>query len=126
MRTNPYESYKKQSIMSMTPGDMLFTLYSEVVKQCTVGKNAIVKKDFGETNRALQKAQKILAHLKATLDFKYDISNNLSALYDYFIEQIRSANIRKDTAPLDEVIPMITELQEAYAQADKNSRTKQA
>lgn len=123
MPRNPYESYKKQSIMTMTPGDMLLTLYDEIVKQGETAKVAMERKEYGDVNRALQKAQRILNHLKATLDFKYDIAKNLNALYDYFIEQIVSANIKKNPAPLDEILPMIQELRDTYCEADKRSRS---
>ena len=95
MPRNPYESYKKQSIMTMTPGDMLLTLYDEILKQGETAKVAMERKEYGDVNRALQKAQRILSHLKATHDFKKDIAKNLNSLYDYFIEQIVSANIKK-------------------------------
>ena len=38
MARNPYESYKKQSIMTMTPGDMLITLYDEILKNARLAK----------------------------------------------------------------------------------------
>lgn len=123
MPRNPYESYKKQSIMTMTPGDMLLTLYDEILKQGETAKVAMERKEYGEVNRALQKAQRILNHLKATLDFKYDIAKNLDALYDYFIQQIVCANIKKDPSLLDEILPMIKDLRDTYCEADKRSRS---
>ena len=123
MPRNPYESYKKQSIMTMTPGDMLLTLYDEILKQGETAKVAMERKEYGDVNRALQKAQRILSHLKATLDFKYDIAKNLNALYDYFIRRLVDANMHKENGPIDEVLPMIEELRDTFAQADKNSRS---
>jgi flagellar protein FliS len=80
------------------------------------------QKNYGEVNRALQKTQRILNHLKVTLDFKYEISNNLDALYEYFIRQVVAANVQKNPAPLDEIMPMIKDLRDAYCEADKRSR----
>lgn len=126
MLKNTYQSYKQQSIMTMTTGDMLTTLYDEVLKQIELSKKAFAKKDFSEINRAMQKAQRILRHLRNTLDFKYDVSNNLAALYDYFIELTIQANIKKDPSKLDEVSEFITELRDVYIQADRSTRTKEA
>lgn len=122
--TNPYERYKQQSVMTMTQGEMLTKLYDEIVKQLTGGSICIENKDIVGTNQALQKAQKILNHLKFTLNYDYPISGNLCALYDYFIERIVAANIHKDTAPLEEVIPMVEELRDTFVQADKQARTQ--
>lgn len=124
MLKNPYQNYKQQSVMTMTPGEMLTMLYDEIVKQLNTGKIAIRNKDLAATNQALQKAQRILSHLIKTLDDSYPVSQNLSSLYDYFKKQIIQANIKKDVSPLDEIIPMIIDLRDTYVQADKLTRTQ--
>lgn len=126
MQKNPYEAYRQQSIMTMTQEEMLIKLYDEALKQLTLGKKYITEKDISKTNETLQKAQKILSYLKATLDFQYEISNNLASLYDYFIRLIISANIQKDCAPLDEVIPMVEDLRQTFAEAAKKARSQAA
>lgn len=122
MPQNPYQKYQQQSIMTMTQGEMLTKLYDEVIKQLNAVKQFNEKKDYQSANIASQKAQKILKYLDATLDFQYEISNNLSALYDYFIRRLVDANLHKENAPIDEVLPMIDELREAFIQADHTAR----
>lgn len=124
MRKNPYESYKQQSVMTMTPGEMLLMLYDEILKELNASQIALKSKNYTEANRALQKVQKILNHLKSTLDYKYDVSKNLSLLYDFFIRRVIHANIKKDISAVDEIIPLIADLRNTYAQADKLSRTQ--
>ncbi len=122
MNSNPYNAYKQQSVMTMTQGDMLNTLYDALIKQFSVAKIADSKKDYTEVNRSLQKAQSILSYLQGTLDFNYEISNNLSSLYDYFNHVAVQANVKKDMSSIDEVVTMIGELRDAYSQADKQLR----
>lgn len=124
MAVNPYEKYKQQSVMTMTQGEMLVKLYEEVIKQLSSALISIEKKDYSSSNESLQKAQKILGYLKSTLDFKYEVSNNLSMLYDFFIQRLIDANIKKDTAIIEEVIPMVAELKDAFSQADRLARIK--
>lgn len=124
MPINPYQQYQKQSVMTMTQGEMLTKLYDEVIKQMSGAKICLTEKDLSGVNSALQKAQRVLFYLKSTLDFKYEISGNLDALYDFFIERIVQANMKKDAAILDEIIPMITELRDTFVQADRNVRSK--
>lgn len=119
MPVNPYEAYKQQSILTMTQGEMLNKLYEELIKQISYAKIHIENKDIPKTNDALQRSQRILNHLKATLNHQYEISGNLSSLYNFFIEKIVSANVKKDAAPLEEILPMIQELQESFTEADK-------
>lgn len=124
MPVNPYQQYQRQSVMTMTQGEMLTKLYDEVIKQMSGAKICLTEKDLSAVNNALQKAQRILFYLKSTLDFKYEISGNLDALYDFFIERTVQANLKKDAAILDEIIPMIEDLRDTFVQADRNARSK--
>ena len=124
MPVNPYQQYQRQSVMTMTQGEMLTKLYDEVIKQMSGAKICLTEKDLSGVNNALQKAQRILFYLKSTLDFKYEISGNLDALYDFFIERTVQANLKKDAAMLDEIIPMIEDFRDTFVQADRNARSK--
>lgn len=123
MVQNPYQKYQQQSVMTMTPGEMLLKLYDEVITQLSAARQFNDEKDISKANAAFQKAQRILRYLDQTLDPQYEISANLSALYDYFIRRLMEANARKSNEPVDEVLPMIEELRETFYQADKASRT---
>ncbi len=121
MQRNPYQAYQQQSVMTMTQGEMLLKLYDETIKQLSAAEIFMGEGSIEKTNQALQKAQKIVNHLRATLDFQYEISNQLAALYDYFVRQIVAANIKKDVALIQEILPMVTELRDTFAQAAKQS-----
>lgn len=123
MIKNPYANYKEQSISTMTKGEMLKTLYDGLLKKLVQSKHALEKKDFTVANAELQKSQLIIQHLQSTLDPNYDISNNLNSLYDYCNRLLVEVNIKKDATKIDEVSKIITELRDAYMQADKNLRT---
>lgn len=122
MAMNPYEQYKKQSVMTMTQGQMLTKLYEEIIKQLNGAIVYINEKNVVKSNEALQKSQKILNYLKATLDHKYKISDNLESLYDFFIQEIVHANIKKDIKPIQDVLPMIEELRDTFIEADRLAR----
>ena len=123
MPVNPYQRYQQQSVMTMTPGEMLLKLDDEVITQLTAVRQFNEEKDYEKSNASLKKAQRIIRYLDQTLDPQYEISGSLSALYDYFIRRLVDANLHKDNAPIDEVLPMISDLRDTFAQADKNSRS---
>ena len=122
MALNPYQKYQQQSVMTMTPGEMLTRLFDELIKQLSAFKEFNSQKDYAQANDALQRAQRILRHLDATLDRQYEVSHGLSALYDYFIRRTVEANLLKDDAPIDEILPMVTELRDSFIQADRLAR----
>ncbi len=121
MPVNPYQKYKQQSIMTMTPGELLLKLYDESINQLRQAVGALGQKQYDKANAALQKAQRIISHLNKTLVMDYEISKNLEALYDFFIYKITQANIHKDAAQIEEILPMLQDLRDAYAQAEKNA-----
>lgn len=122
MVLDPYQKYQQQSVMTMTQGEMLTKLYDEIIKQLSAAQQFLAQENLEEVNKALQKAQRILAHLQITLDRKYEISESLDALYDYFIRRIIDANLHKDATPIEEVLPMIVDLRETFIKADRTAR----
>ena len=76
MPVNPYQKYQQQSVMTMTQGEMLLKLYDETIKQLSAAEIFMGEGSIEKTNQALQKAQKIVNHLRATLDFQYEILNH--------------------------------------------------
>lgn len=122
MYRHQYQTYRQQSVMTMTQGEMLKRLYDEIITQLNAATIYIKEKEISKTNEALKKSQKIFYHLKGSLDFQYEVSNNLNALYDFFIEQTIQANVKKDATPLADVIEMVTDLRDTFVQADRLSR----
>lgn len=122
MAYNSYNKYASQSVMTMTHGEMLTKLYEATILNMNLAIQGISEKDIPTTNLALQKAQKILNYLTATLDRQYPISNNLAALYDFFNRQLIAANVRKDASIIQELVPMVEELRDVFIQGDRLSR----
>lgn len=119
MPVNPYQKYQQQSIMTMTQGELLLKLYDEAIKQLNYAERFLDAKELDKVNACLLKAQRIFNHLNMTLEMQYDISKNLESLYDFFNYKITQANIHKDVKPIREILPMVEELRDAFAQADK-------
>lgn len=122
MNTSAYAQYKQQSIVTLTPGEIIVKLYDEAIKRCNFSVKYLEEKDFEAANVSLKKAQDIVSYLKSSLDSSYDISNNLSQLYDYSKSQLVAANIKKDPQPVLEVIPILKDLREAFDTAEKSTR----
>ena len=119
-----YQSYKEQSVMTMTPVEMLTMLYDGILKELYIARKNFAQEplDIAEINDRLQKIQGLFRYLKNSLDKNYDIANNLYSLYDYCTWLLTQANMKKEPAGFDEVEEIVRQLKEAYIQADKNAR----
>ena len=122
MTNNPYETYKQQSVMTMTPGQILIAVYDELIKQLNIAILSFENKDMMEINRSLQKSQRIINELRATLNYDYEISKNLEDIYNFLNRAIMNANIKKDPSDLKDVLEIATGLRDAFSTAEKSTR----
>ena len=113
---NPYAAYKKQSVTTMTPMEIVVKMYSEIERQLNRAIMFIQKKDYESANNALNKSLDLVDALRSVLDIKLPIGQNLDALYDYFGKQIVLANAKKDVEMIKTLLPMIGELKDAFSQ----------
>lgn len=116
MINNAYSAYKKQSITTMTPIEIVVKLYSETERQLNRAVYFIEQKDFENANKALVKSQDIINALRSVLDMNIDMSKNLDSLYEYFNREIIRANLKKDPEIINTILPMIGELKDAFTQ----------
>lgn len=119
---NPYAAYKKQSVTTATPMEIVVKLYGEVERQLNRAIVYIDNKDYESANHALSKAQDVIDALRSVLDINLPIGQNLDALYIYFNKQVIMANAKKDTGMIKELLPMIGELKDAFTQVSAMSK----
>lgn len=113
---NAYSAYKKQSISTLTPMEIVVKLYDEAERQINRAIAYIEQKNYESANNCLKKSQDIVNALRSVLDMKIPISTQLDALYDFFNRQLITANMKKDITILQELLPMLAELKDAFSQ----------
>lgn len=112
--TNAFSAYKKQSITTLTPGEVVVRLYMEAERQLNRASYYIPQKNFEGANKALTKAQDVVNALRSCLDMNIPISKSLDSIYEYFNREIVEANVKKDKEKVDALIPMVATLREAF------------
>jgi flagellar protein FliS len=114
--------YQAQSVLTTNPGNLVLMLYDGVIRFLEQALDADTRTD--ETERihrmhtSITKAQNILVELRANLDFKAggDYARDLDRLYDYYLRRLLQANLRKETAPISEVIRLVGQLRSGWAE----------
>lgn len=119
---NPYSQYKKQSVQTMTPVEVVIKLYSEIERQLAIGISHVKEKDYAKSNAAFLKAEDCIDALREALDMSIPISKNLESLYIFFYKEIVKANVSKDCKEIEKIIPMIGELRDAFTQVSQMTR----
>ena len=120
---NPYSAYKKQSVTTMTPVEVIIKMYSEIERQLAIAVCAIEEvKDIKKANDSLIKAQELLGALRGALDMSVPISANLEELYKFFQQEAMKANMRKDATEIKKIIPMIADLRDAFTQISQMTK----
>ncbi len=114
-----YSMYKQNSIMTSSPEELTLMLYNGLVKFIMQAQKAIEEKDIQKANESIKRAEDIISEFQATLDMQYELSKGLAMLYDYFMDRLVDANMKKDAAILEEVLHFVKDLRDTWAQAMK-------
>ena len=118
------QAYKEQTVSTMTTGEMLILLYDEMVKRLKKAEILARNSDFENFESEVKRAQEIVAYLNHSLDRRFEISKNLSSLYDFFNYQLIRVTASRNLTLIDELLPLIEDLRDTYRQADKLSKVQ--
>lgn len=122
MIANPYQQYVNQSISTLTPMQAVIALYDKAEHEINKAIYYIENKQMDKANDSIKKARNIVISLNQNLNMKYDISNNLAQLYDYFNHELLQANIHKDTETLKSLLPFFNNLKEAFTEINRKGK----
>ena len=114
-----YQQYKTQSINTMTKAEMLILLYDELIKRLTRAEMALKNQNFTAFDEAVTGCKEIVDYLASTLDKKYDISKELSKMYEYFQFELARLSAGRKVEVIAEIKPLIIELRDTFKEADK-------
>lgn len=121
MTLNAAQAYKNNQVQTATPAKLTLMLYDGIIKFCNLAIAAIDEKNVMQANTNIIKAERIITHLRTTLDFKYPVANEFDKIYDYTYDRLVEANIKKDKVIIEEVIEHIKELREAWVEVMKTA-----
>jgi flagellar protein FliS len=118
------QQYKAQTINSMTSGELLILLFDEVIKHLKIACTMLQEKNYETSEKCTQKAKEIINYLINILDRQYPLSQELYQMYSFFNEKIISAEIKQDPKTLEEIIPLIEDMRQTWAEANRLTHIK--
>ena len=121
MNMNGYQQYKEQSIMTMTPGELLLMLYDELLKRLKRAEIALDTKNYELLEQSVNRSVEIVNYLNDTLNHSYAISTELGSMYDFFLYELSRLRAGRKKEIIQELQPLVKELRDAFAVAEKRT-----
>ncbi|GBF33180.1 flagellar biosynthesis protein FliS [Desulfocucumis palustris] len=118
---NPYQQYQANSVNGASPGQLTLMLYNGAIKFINGAIKSLEENNVDRVNENCKRSQDIILYLSSTLNMEYEISKNLDSLYDYMYRRLVHANIQKDKEVMLEVLGLIEELRNTWAEMLKKS-----
>ena len=120
--SNPYNAYKQNSVKMASKQQLLLMLVDGAVKYTKIARLAIEKKDITRAHNELVRVQDIFTELMVTLDKSAgQVYEDLYKVYEYIKSRLIEANIKKDVAIIDEVLPLIENVRDTWYEVSKKS-----
>ncbi|MDF2472546.1 MAG: hypothetical protein K0R21_328 [Anaerocolumna sp.] len=119
MPINAALAYQNNKIKSSTPAELTLMLYEGAIKFCNMAMDGIDVKDINKANSNIIKVEKIITHLRVTLDFNYPVAKEFDNVYDYLYSRLVTANIQKDKEILEEVLEHLRGMRDTWKEVMK-------
>ena len=116
-----YQSYKEQSVETMTKGEMLILLFEEFNKRLIRGKLYLEKGDMENFEADIQRAIEIVSYLTQSLDMKYPISRELYRMYDYIKFELNRIKMARKPELIEEMLPLAKDIKDSFKEANKRA-----
>ena len=111
------DAYRQGAVLAATPAQLVVMLYDGARRYLRQAGVAMRAGDIERTHNTLRRAELILVHLDATLDFDQgEIAERLHSIYGFCLEHANRARLAQDASKLEEVSELLGELREAWAQ----------
>ena len=120
---NPYNTYKQNTVKMASKEQLLLMLVDSAVKSTKIARLAIEKKDIERAHTELVRVQDIFTELMVTLDRDAGQTyEDLFRVYEYIKSGLVQANIKKDVAIIDEVLPLIENVRDTWHELSKKAK----
>lgn len=123
MYPNGYNIYKANSVNYASREQILLMLTEGAVKFAKIARQAIVDKDIQKAHNSLIRTQDIFIELMVTLDIEAaEWTTDLFKVYEFIKTKLVDANMTKSIEIMDEIIPLIEEINNIWNEAYKSSK----
>jgi flagellar protein FliS len=119
---NPWKSYRQIATQTAPPGQLVLMLFDGALNSLERALLGFDYTDIGQRNvtihNNIRRAVDIIRELNSALDLEAggQLAETLRNLYSYFERQLNQSNLKKSRRGIDEVLPMLRQLRDAWYQ----------
>ncbi len=113
-----------ERITSANRSELIVVLYDIYAEYLSDALKALNSDDLETFRSSVRKAEEVLVHLKSDLDFTYEISKELYAIYDYCHRLLSESLYKKDQKILLEAKKLMNNLKGAFEDIAKADTSK--
>ncbi|TGY95141.1 flagellar export chaperone FliS [Petralouisia muris] len=121
-----YDAYAKNKILTASPAELTLMLYEGAIKFCNIAIAAIEEKDIEKAHNNITKVENIIAEFLSTLDHKYPVAQDFENVYNYLMERLLEANLKKDKEILEEVLTHLRTMRDTWKEVMEQNKTAKA
>ncbi len=121
---NQFAQYNNSRVLTASPAELTLMLYEGAIKFNNMAIMAMEKKDIEKAHNNIVKVQKIINEFRATLDSKYEVSQDFDRVYVYMLRRLFEANVKKDPEILEEVNTHLRSMRDTWKQVMEATKTK--
>lgn len=123
---NAYAQYNNNKIMTASPAELTLMLYEGAIKFCNIAIAAIEEKNVEKAHNNITKVENIIAEFLSTLDHKYPVAKDFENVYNYLMERLLEANLKKDKEILEEVLTHLRTMRDTWKEVMEQNKAARA
>jgi len=112
------DRYNQVAVKTADQKELILICYDESIRSLQQGKECYLKNQYEEKARLFIRAQDFITELMVSLNLEAggQIAVNLRNIYQYVIDSIVQADLKKNFKLIDKLIAMLSELRSAWAE----------
>jgi flagellar protein FliS len=116
LATSP-QAYRQGAVLAASREQLVVMLYDGARRFLRQGAVAMREGQIERAHNTLRRAEMIISHLDATLDFDQgQVAERLHAIYAFCLVHLNRARINQDAGMVEEVSGLLGELRDAWSQ----------
>lgn len=121
-----YDAYAKNKILTASPAELTLMLYEGAIKFCNIAIAAIEEKNVEKAHNNITKVENIIAEFLSMLDHKYPVAKDFENVYNYLMERLLEANLKKDKEILEEVLTHLRTMRDTWKEVMEQNKAARA